>query len=130
MLPPCLGTSPAALTFNGTQGGANPPTQDIAVSDPCSTQVLNWTVTESPSAAWISEAPTSGSTPSSTTVSISLTGLTPATYYDTLSFAASGASNSPLRVPVTLTVSAAVAAGTMSIKNLIIRPGVAIKPGG
>ena len=66
---------------------------------------LAWTATASD--PWLSVSPASGTAPSTLTVSVSTTGLSAGTYNGSVQIAATGASNTPLSIPVTLTVAAA-----------------------
>ena len=64
----------------------------------------------SDSASWLSVSPASGSSSSSTlTSAVNTTGLAAGTYNAVLTVTASGATNSPRSIPVSLTLSAAVA---------------------
>ncbi len=66
---------------------------------------LAWTATASD--PWLTVSPESGTAPSTLTVSVSTTGLSAGTYNGSVQIAATGASNTPLSIPVTLTVAAA-----------------------
>ncbi len=94
--------SPANLNFGYTLGGSAPPAQTIQLT----AGTLAWTATASTSDGntWLSVSPTSGTAPSSLSVSVSPAGLAAGTYTGTIQITASGASNSPLSVTVTLTV--------------------------
>jgi uncharacterized protein (TIGR03437 family) len=68
---------------------------------------LNFTVTTTTSAGeWLRASSAGGATPGSVAVSIDPTDLEPGTHTGFVNFIAPGAANSPLRVPVTLTVTA------------------------
>jgi hypothetical protein len=73
---------------------------------------LNWTATDN--ASWLTVSPASGTAPSTLTASVSISGLTAGTYNGAITISATGATNSPLNIPVTLTVNAA---GTELIVN-------------
>lgn len=100
---PTIGFSPSSFTFNATEGGSNPGTQTLTISNTGAGD-LNWTLTKN--SAWLGLAPTSGTNGGTVTVSANITGLTAATYTDTIVIAAAGASNTPQKVPVTLVVAA------------------------
>jgi hypothetical protein len=102
-----LSASPSSLSFSYTQKATNPPAQTIALSSTGS--ALSYTVASS--ATWLTASPTSGSTPGTISVSVNPSGLAAGTYNGSLSITATGASNSPLTVPVTLTVTAAPSLG-------------------
>jgi hypothetical protein len=89
------------LTFNTTVVGNNPASQTLAISNG-GDGTLNWTLTDD--AAWLSCSPTSGTNSASVTVSVDKTGLGAGTYNGTITITDPNASNSPVTVPVTLTV--------------------------
>jgi hypothetical protein len=95
--------SPASLTFSGTTGGANPASQSLSISN-SGGGTLSWTASDNQT--WLTVSPTSGTAPSTATVSVNLTGLAAGTYNGTITISATGATNTPLTVPVTLTVTA------------------------
>ena len=98
---PTIGVSPASLSFSATAGGANPASQNVSISN-TGGGALNWTVSDN--ATWLILSPTSGTAPSATTASVNITGLAAGTYNGTITVTATGATNSPFSVPVTLTV--------------------------
>lgn len=103
---PTIGVSPASFTFSATAGGANPANQSLSISN-TGGGTLTWSA--STNTTWLSVSPTSGTAPSTTTVSVNIAGLAVGTYNGTITITATGASNSPLNVPVTLTVNSASA---------------------
>jgi hypothetical protein len=100
---PTINTSPASLSFTYQAGGTTPGAQNLAVSS----SGTGFSYTVSTSAAWLSASPASGSTPGTVAVSANPSGLAAGTYTGSVSITASGASNSPKTVGVTLTVTAA-----------------------
>jgi len=100
---PTIGVSPASLSFNATVGGANPANQSLSITN-TGGGTLNWTASDN--ATWLSVSPASGTAPSTATVSVNITGLAAGTYNGAITISATGASNTPVAVPVTLTVSA------------------------
>ncbi|MBL8151928.1 MAG: hypothetical protein JNN15_18550, partial [Blastocatellia bacterium] len=74
-----------------------------------------WTVSDN--ASWLTLNPTSGTAPSSTTASVDITGLAAGTYNATITVSGTGATNSPVSVPVTLTVNAAGGGGGELLVN-------------
>jgi uncharacterized protein (TIGR03437 family) len=96
-----IALSPTSLQFSYTSSGATPPAQSIQITNGAS-GTLAWTATAS--AAWLSVSPASGTAPSTLSVSVSTAGLSPGTYTGSVQVSASGASNTPLSVAVTLTV--------------------------
>src|SRR5437867_6556961 len=101
---PTMSLSPSSLTFSGTQGGANPAAKTLSITN-TGGGTLSWTVSDN--AAWLSLSPASGTAPSSATASVNTAGLAAGTYNATITVAATGATNTPQAVPVTLTVAAA-----------------------
>jgi uncharacterized protein (TIGR03437 family) len=77
---------------------------------------LAWTATASD--PWLSGSPASGTAPSTLTVSVSTTGLSAGTYTGSVQIAAVGASNTPLSIPVSLTVAAAPASLVVAPQSL------------
>ena len=96
-----LSVSPANLSFAYQTGGAVPASQPINVT---STSALGYTATSSGS--WLSVTPANGNTPGSLTASVNPSGLAAGSYSGTITVTASGASNSPQKVTVALTVTA------------------------
>lgn len=99
--PPTISLSPTSFTFNAVQGGSNPATQVLNITN-TGGGTMSWSVSDN--AAWLSEAPTSGSGNGSTTLSVNISGLAANTYNATITVTATGATNTPQTVPVTLVV--------------------------
>ena len=89
------------MSFTALQGGANPSGQALNITN-TGGGTLNWTATSSQ--PWLSISPASGTAPSSPVVSANIAGLAAGTYNGNITISATGATNSPLVVPVTLTV--------------------------
>jgi len=105
--PAVIGASPASLQFT-TSAGINPASQNLTVSN-LGGGTLSWlaTVGYTTTSGWLSISPPGGNAPTTATVSVDVvTPVLPAGTYrgQILVFALSGATNSPLVVPVTLTV--------------------------
>ncbi|HEY4096235.1 MAG TPA: N,N-dimethylformamidase beta subunit family domain-containing protein, partial [Baekduia sp.] len=99
--PPALSVSPASLSFRGTVGSSSPAAKTLAVTN-SGGGTLNWTASES--APWLSVAPASGTNDGTVTVTPAIAGLPAGTYTTDISITATGASGSPVTVPVTFTV--------------------------
>ncbi|MDP3091154.1 MAG: fibronectin type III domain-containing protein [Nitrospira sp.] len=97
---PTIGMSPTNLAFNATAGGNNPSTQNIAITN-TGTGTLTWTVTDN--ANWLT-ATQSGN---SVVAGVNIAGLAVGSYSGIITVSASGATNTPRTVPVTLTIAAA-----------------------
>ena len=104
-----IGFSPTNLAFAGTVGGTNPAAQSFTITN-SGGGTLTWTL--SSNAAWLRLNTASGTTTTETdTISASVTtsGLAAGTYNAVLTVTASGSTNSPRSIPVSLTLSATVA---------------------
>ena len=96
---PTMTVSPLSLSFSYQSGGVAPAGQTVNVT---SSSALSYTAATS--AGWLSVTPASGNAPGSLSVSINPSGLAAGTYTGTVTLTASGASNSPQKVAVTLAV--------------------------
>jgi uncharacterized protein (TIGR03437 family) len=103
---PLLTASPTALTFTHALSSATPPpAQTIAVSTTASAPIaFSAAATVQIGTQWLAVTPTSGSTPSTLTVTVNPAGLVAGTYNGTISIASAGAANSPLQIPVTMQI--------------------------
>jgi uncharacterized protein (TIGR03437 family) len=97
-----ISATPASLQYAYTTGGALPAAQSIAIAGS-----LAWTATAS--ASWLSLSAASGTAPSTLSVSVAPVLLGAGTYNGTVQISATGASNSPVTISVTLLVTAAPA---------------------
>jgi hypothetical protein len=112
---PSLQISPVSLNFSGTAGGVAPLAQTFNLSNP-SGGTLTWTLTEP--AAWLGLNIASGTTTTEVdaiSANVSITGLAAGTYNTAITVSASGATNSPQIIPVTLTLSAPATTGTAAL---------------
>jgi len=100
---PVIGVSPSSFAFDAEEGGANPSDQALSITN-IGEGTLDWTV--SATSGWLDLNPTSGSGDGSVTLSVDITGLAAGTYIDTVTVTDPSASNSPVAVPVTLTIEA------------------------
>jgi len=99
-----LTASVSALSFRATASGAAPATQSLTIgSNPES--ALPFTV--SADQAWITLSAGSGTTSSAIQVGANISGLAAGTYSGHVIISAAGVTNSPLSIPVTLSVAAA-----------------------
>jgi uncharacterized protein (TIGR03437 family) len=124
--PSTIAVVPANLAFAYTAGGTVPAAQPIQITNSgTGTSTLSWTAAASDS--WLSISAVSGTAPSTSSVSVSPAALSAGTYNGSIQISAAGASNSPLSVPVTLTVAPAAAAVTItSVVNAgSYQPGIA-----
>ena len=97
-----LGVSPTGLTFTVTAGGANPPAQNVSLTNGGQTPI---TFTATANASWLSVAPTSGNVPSTLAVQLAISGLSTGTYSAAVTITPS--QGQARTVSVTLTVNPA-----------------------
>lgn len=124
--------SPSSLTFQITSG-QSPAPQTVAIT----TGGLSWTAAASTASGerWLQISPSSGSGDGSIQVSVNGSGVAPGNYSGTVTITATGAANSPLIVPISLTVASAVPLPAISPGNIFGAGGsspavTTISPGG
>ncbi len=100
--PPLIVLSTDSLYFQGLQNDANPPDQSFNITNGAVGTVLNWTATETET--WLDLDATSGTAPSTVTVSIDNTGLTAGVYSTDIEISDPTASNDPQFVTVVFEV--------------------------
>jgi hypothetical protein len=98
---PVLTVLPTTLTFGATQGGGNPASSSVNITNSGS-GTLSYTL--SSDQTWLTATPVSGSAPQSLTVTAATGTLTAGTYTGHLTIAAAGAQGSPGTVTVTFVV--------------------------
>lgn len=99
-----LVVNPTVLTFHAVQGGANPATQTISVSQ-SSAGPFSWSALVT-SGSWIGVSPSSGSGAGSASVSANIAGLAAGTHSGSMQVVASGLVGSPANIVVQLNISA------------------------
>lgn len=112
---PSILLNPASLSFSGVQGGAPPLAKPITLSNPTG-GTLTWTLTEP--ATWLALNIASGTTTTeidSISASVSTSGLIAGSYSTVITVSASGSSNSPQVIPVSLTVTAPTTNGSATL---------------
>ncbi|HPD29733.1 MAG TPA: hypothetical protein PLL20_07040 [Phycisphaerae bacterium] len=115
--PPTIERSPATLSPSCTQG-SNAASQSFTVRN-SGGGTLSYSITDNMN--WLSVTPTSGTSTGETdtiTVNYTTSSLTPGTYNGAITITASGATNSPQTIPVTLTVTAPPP--TITISNIYV----------
>jgi hypothetical protein len=100
---PSIGVNPGSLSFSATVGGANPANQSISITN-TGGGTLSWSASDN--APWLTVSPATGTAPSTLTASVNISGLAAGTHSGSITITATGATNSPVTVPVTLTVNA------------------------
>ncbi|MFW9842894.1 MAG: hypothetical protein ACFFES_18570, partial [Candidatus Thorarchaeota archaeon] len=98
---PIISLDPTSFTFSAPEGGANPPSQPLAITN-IGSGILNWTASNN--TGWLSVTPSSGTDDATVNVAVDITGLAVGTYDDTITVSDPAASNNPQRAPVTLTI--------------------------
>jgi outer membrane protein assembly factor BamB len=98
---PVLAVSPTTLSFSAVQGGTDPPSAQVSVSNAGSGTL---TFSASSDASWLTVTPSNGTAPQSLTVSAKVGTLTAATYTGHVTVTATGVQGSPATVTVTFTV--------------------------
>lgn len=103
---PLLTAGAFPTTFVYQTSGATPAAQSIAIGSTSSP--INFAVATSTTDGngWLGVTPLSGTTPQNLTVVVTPGSLIPGTYTGTIQVIAAGASNSPLKIPITMTISA------------------------
>jgi uncharacterized protein (TIGR03437 family) len=104
-----LSVAPTTVTFNEVQG-TSPQSQNVAVSS--NPAGLTFTVSTSSNAPWLTATANTSTTPATLQLTASNAGLSPNTYFGTVTVTSPGATGSPQTVNVTLTV---VAAQTITV---------------
>lgn len=108
--PPAIGASPLSVSFNATQGGVNPATQSIAITN-IGGGTLSWSASDT--APWLTVAPGSGTGNGAVMLTASTSGLNAGLHSAILTVTAPGASS--LAVPVSFNVTAAPTQPTISM---------------
>ena len=90
-LPKNIVLSEDTLYFSAVEGSSNPPPQYFDVSS----DAENFAFTLTENATWLLKNPSSGTTPQTVEVSVSLVGVSDGTYFDSIAVASSAADNSP-----------------------------------
>jgi hypothetical protein len=112
---PTISVNPSSMSFSGTAGGANPAAQTLNITN-SGGGTLNWSATSSQT--WLTLSVTSGTAPSSPSVSVNTSGLAAGTYNANITITGTGATNSPVTVPVTLTINpTSTCGGTQLLLN-------------
>lgn len=99
---PALAVSPLSLSFSAFVDGIPPSDQTISIENSGIPGEMTWSVEDD--ASWLSASPLSGNGSGLLTVSASHAGLEAGIYNGTITISSPQASNSPIHVPITLTV--------------------------
>jgi uncharacterized protein (TIGR03437 family) len=99
--------SPTSLTFAQTFLGTPQAAQTLQIATTTAGQAFTVIATTQSAGNWLSVSPSSGSTPGSVSVTANGSNLNVGTYFGSVTIQIPGAANSPINVPVTLTVGSA-----------------------
>ncbi len=124
--PQTLSVPAAPLSFAYQIGGAQPATQQLAVSSTGGGVAFTAATTSS---GWLSVNATSGTTPQSLSVSVNTQGLQAGTYTGSIAVGAPGVLASPITISVTLTITAAPPPQPLEIYNAASGVAGVIAPG-
>ncbi len=111
---PVLQVSDDILTFEATEGQADPPTQPLTIFNGGGGD-LNWNLTSDQS--WLFPANASGTNAGNVSVSVSIAGLSAGPHTGHLTITASGASGSPRSVTVNLNISPVLAPASLQVSQ-------------
>ena len=98
---PLIGVDRTSFIFNALVGGANPAPQNLNISN-TGQSTLNWSVSNKET--WLSLSPQSGVNAGTVTLTVTSSVLAYGQYYDTVEVTDPIAPNSPIRIPVRLSV--------------------------
>jgi len=104
---PVIGFDPPSLSFSAEEGGQNPKSQTLTITD-AGIGAMPWSVTVSSDATWLSLSPDSGTSSGEidkVTVSVDISGMSAGDYSASITITATKAPNTPQTVPVNLNIS-------------------------
>jgi len=104
---PVIGFDPSSLSFAAKEGGQNPPSQTLSITN-AGIGAMPWAVAVSSDVAWLSLSPTIGTSSGEidkVTVSVDISGMSAGDYSATITITAEKAPNTPQTVPVDLSIS-------------------------
>ncbi|MEE8409796.1 MAG: malectin domain-containing carbohydrate-binding protein [Myxococcota bacterium] len=107
-----INLSPSSVSFGAVEGGGNPSSKTVSVSNGGAGTLDNVTIGES--AGWLSVSRSGAGNSQTLTNSIDLTGLTPGTYSETVTVSAANAASS---VSYEVTLSVSVGQPTIALSN-------------
>jgi len=118
--------SPSSLSFSSTIGAAAPPGQTVVIISPGATLTFTAAASTTAGGNWLAVSPTSGTVGTILTISVTPAGLAAGTYNGAVTVTPSGAGNTPLNIPVRLSVSAA---GTQRVISSVAGNGFTVFSG-
>jgi hypothetical protein len=119
----CLTVYPTTLHFSAVESGTNPPPQKINVIN-CGSGELEWQASKLESSSWLIITPTQGVNSSKITASATISGMTTATYTDTIRVTGRGEGQfTQENIPVRLRIGSGTVYLPLVIKNWPPTPG-------
>jgi hypothetical protein len=115
--PPEIAVSQPAFFFNAIAGGSNPTPQILTITN-AGGAPLNWTVAHNET--WLSLSPELGVDSGDVTLSVDITGLAFDDYFDTVYVTDPNATNSPVKIPVKLSVASDLPIIDVDYKSLYV----------
>ena len=109
-----VSASPSSLSFSVNAGAAAPPSQSVVIVSVGSTLTFTAAASTTAGGNWLSVTPASGNVNNTLTISVNPSGLTAGAYNGTITITPSGTGNSPLTIPIKLTVNAPASQGIIS----------------
>jgi len=110
---PVIRVTPERLEFQAIQGEPNPEPKTLQITNAGGGMVAWSAAADVP---WLKLSPERGTAPSSLTVAVEISGLPVATHSGRITITATGASNSPLVVPVTLVIQPSPQPATIQVR--------------
>jgi uncharacterized protein (TIGR03437 family) len=128
--PPTISATSTPLSFTFQAGGSTPSPQTISVTGSTSglTFSASSTMLNGNSGNWLSVTPTTGTAPSTVTVSVSPGSLTAGTYNGNVTIAGTGSAGGTTTIPITLTVTAPLPTITAVVNAATFQSGP-VSPG-
>ena len=117
---PALSLSPVSLSFSATEGGSNPSSENVSVSNSgdATLNTVSTSITYGSGSGWLSVSRSGSGNSQSLTNSVNISGVSPGGYSATVEVSCGNAVNSPRTYPVTLTVSLPAGPGTGILREV------------
>ena len=109
-----IAASPASLSFSYTVGDNAPPGQTVVIISPGATLTFTAAASTTDKGNWLAVNPPSGNVDTVLTINVNPAGLAAGTYTGTIAISPSGTGNTPLTIPVRLSVNTPVTQGVIS----------------
>jgi uncharacterized protein (TIGR03437 family) len=109
-----ISASPTTLSFSPTPGSGAPPAQTVVILSPGATLSFSAAGSTASGGSWLSVSPTSGTVGATLSIMVDPAGLVAGTYNGTVTVTPSGAGNTPLTIPIKLSVNSPTSQGVIS----------------